>query len=181
MIDDESGPDSREVRIVVTAMLVVVAVGGGVDLYLDEPTNWFTPHVVIELLLVTSSMAVITWLWRGWHRASKGLTDARASISDRERERDAWRGRAESSLRGLGYAIDEQFSVWGLTPSEREVALLLLKGLGHKQVAGATDRSERTVRQHAVSVYQKSGLGGRAELSAFFLEGLLLPRDQRPD
>jgi len=38
------------------------------------------------------------------------------------------------------------------------------------------ERSERTVRQHAVAVYRKSGLAGRAELSAFFLEDLLLPR-----
>lgn len=181
MIDDDSGPDTSSVRIVVTAVLVLVAVGGGVDLYLDGPADWSTPHVVIELLMVASSLGVIIWLWRSWDRAAEGLTDARASIAERERERDAWRSRAESSLRGLGDAIDEQFSSWGLTPSEREVALLLLKGLGHKQVAGATDRSERTVRQHAVSVYQKSGLAGRAELSAFFLEGLMLPRTERPD
>jgi hypothetical protein len=37
------------------------------------------------------------------------------------------------------------------------------------------------VRQHAVSVYRKSGLAGRAELSAFFLEDLLLPMDQDGD
>jgi len=39
-------------------------------------------------------------------------------------------------------------------------------------------RRERTVRQHAVAVYRKSGLSGRAELSAFFLEDLLLPVDE---
>jgi DNA-binding NarL/FixJ family response regulator len=60
------------------------------------------------------------------------------------------------------------------------VALLLLKGYGHKQVAARTDRSERTVRQHAVSVYSKSGQGGRAELAAFFLEGLMLPQAADP-
>jgi hypothetical protein len=32
-----------------------------------------------------------------------------------------------------------------------------------------------TVRQHAVSVYEKSGLQGRAELAAFFLEDVFLP------
>jgi hypothetical protein len=35
------------------------------------------------------------------------------------------------------------------------------------------------VRQHAVSVYQKAGLGGRAELAAFFLQDLMLP-EKRP-
>jgi hypothetical protein len=29
------------------------------------------------------------------------------------------------------------------------------------------------VRQHAVSIYEKSGIGGRSELAAFFLQDLL--------
>jgi DNA-binding NarL/FixJ family response regulator len=73
-------------------------------------------------------------------------------------------------------AIDDQLVKWQLTPTEREIAVLLLQGLGHKQIAGRTKRSERTVRQHAVTIYQKSGLQGRAELAAFFLEGLASPR-----
>ena len=68
-----------------------------------------------------------------------------------------------------------------LTPTEKEVALLLLKGLGHREAADVMNRSERTVRQHAVAVYKKSGLSGRAELSAFFLEDLLLPQTTPPD
>jgi DNA-binding NarL/FixJ family response regulator len=78
--------------------------------------------------------------------------------------------------------VEEQFDAWRLTPAEREVALLLLKGQGHKQIAAATGRSERTVRQHAVSVYQKSQLQGRAELAGFFLEdlGMRGPREPAP-
>jgi DNA-binding NarL/FixJ family response regulator len=75
--------------------------------------------------------------------------------------------------------MDERFEAWGLTPAERDVALGLLKGKSHKVIAYETGRSERTVRQHAVAVYQKSGLGGRAELSAFFLEGVMLPAATR--
>ena len=37
------------------------------------------------------------------------------------------------------------------------------------------DSAISTIRQHAVAVYQKSGLGGRAELAAFFLEGIPTP------
>lgn len=54
-----------------------------------------------------------------------------------------------------------------------------MKGRSHKQIAYATGRSERTVRQHAVAVYQKSGLNGRAELAALFLEDLSLPWPKR--
>jgi len=53
----------------------------------------------------------------------------------------------------------------------------MLKGLSHKRIARDSDTSERTVRQHAVAIYRKSGLSGRAALAGFFLESLLLPED----
>jgi len=51
----------------------------------------------------------------------------------------------------------------------------LFGGFSHKATARFTKRSERTVRQHSVAIYKKARLTGRAELSAFFLEGLFLP------
>ena len=75
-------------------------------------------------------------------------------------------------------AIAEQFSQWQLTPAEREVAMLLLKGHSHKYIARLTHRSERTVRQHAISAYHKAGVGGRVELAGFFLGGLMLPEGE---
>jgi DNA-binding CsgD family transcriptional regulator len=86
-----------------------------------------------------------------------------------------WRSESRSLLKGLGDAIDVQFGRWKLTDAEREVALLLLKGLSSKEVATVRAVSERTVREQARSVYAKSGLTGRAALSAFFLEDLLAP------
>jgi DNA-binding CsgD family transcriptional regulator len=160
---------------------VLVALGGAIDLTLDRPERWFSTHVLFEVVIMGVSLSFAAWLWRGWRRTSRSLHETRRAFASRhatlQAERDQWRSSAQSALAGLGAAIDIQFDTWKLTPAEREVALLLLKGYGHKQIAGATARSERTVRQHAVTVYQKSGLAGRAELAAFFLEDLLLPRD----
>jgi DNA-binding CsgD family transcriptional regulator len=86
-----------------------------------------------------------------------------------------WRAEARTYLNGLGAAIETQFSQWNLTEAEREVALLLLKGLSLKEVATVRAVSERTVREQARSIYSKAGLTGRAALSAFFLEDLLAP------
>ena len=86
-----------------------------------------------------------------------------------------WRNEARGLLDGLGSAIEQQFSRWSLTEAEREVALLLLKGLSTKEIAGVRAVSERTVREQARAIYKKSGLTGRAALSAFFLEDLLAP------
>ena len=86
-----------------------------------------------------------------------------------------WRNEARTYLNGLGEAIESQFSKWSLTEAEREVALLLLKGLSQKEIAAVRATSERTVREQSRSIYAKAGLTGRAALSAFFLEDLLAP------
>ena len=82
-------------------------------------------------------------------------------------------------IEGLGRAIRDQFDKWGLTDGESEIALLMLKGLSHKEIARLRASSETTVRQQARTIYRKSNLSSRAELAAFFLEDLLLPSEQR--
>ena len=86
-----------------------------------------------------------------------------------------WRDETRVLLKGLGEAIDRQFLTWKLTEAERDVGLLMLKGLSLKEIAAARVTSERTVRAQARSIYAKAGLSGRAALSAFFLEDLLAP------
>ena len=86
-----------------------------------------------------------------------------------------WRAESRTLLNGLGEAIDAQFSRWNLTDAEREVALLLLKGLSLKEISAVRATSERTIRAQSASLYSKAGLTGRAALSAFFLEDLLAP------
>ncbi len=171
----EQGDNDRALRSLLVIVLAGTIVGGGIDLFLDAPDSWRSPHVLFEVALISAALATAVLLWRGWWRSQRSLAETEHALAERSAERDAWRASAEAALAGLGKAIDERFSAWGLTPVEREIALLVLKGRSHKQIAYATGRSERTVRQHAVAVYHKSGLNGRAELAAFFLEDILLP------
>lgn len=171
-MDEENG---TRLRLLLAVVLVVIIVGGTIDLVLDAPTDWLSFHVLFELGMIVAALVSATALWLGWWRSRQAVVAMARSLEERRVERDAWRASAEKALDGLGRAIDRQFDAWGLTPAEREVALLILKGHGHKQIAGLTGRSERTVRQHAVTVYGKAGLGSRAELAAFFLQDLMLP------
>jgi len=175
MLEEDNGESDRALRILLAVVLLAAIIGGAVDLVLDAPDSLFSPHVIYEVLLVGASMTAFFFLWRAWFRARHEVTQVKTELAERKAERDAWRASAESALAGLGRAIEQRFTVWGLTPAESEVALLLLKGRSHKEIAFLTNRSERTVRQHAVSVYQKSHLGGRAELAAFFLDDVTLP------
>ena len=85
----------------------------------------------------------------------------------------SWREQARLHLAGLGAAIESQLRSWKLTEAECEVALLMLKGFSHKEIASLRGTSEATVRQQARSAYEKSGLRGRAPFCAFFLEDIL--------
>jgi DNA-binding NarL/FixJ family response regulator len=91
-------------------------------------------------------------------------------------ESRAWRDSAQSYLTGLGEEIEKQFEKWQLTPAEREVGLLMLKGFSHRELAGLRGTSEATVRHQAQAIYQKSALPGRSAFCAYFLEDLLPSR-----
>ncbi len=170
---ENSGDD--QLRPPLALLLLAIAIGAAVDLVLDKPTNWLTFHTIYEGVLVVSTLGGAAWLWRGWRRAESEGAELRRSLEQRQAERDLWRAGAERVLAGFASAVDQQFAAWRLTPAEREVALLLLKGQGHKEIARQSGRSERTVRQHATAAYAKAGLDGRAALAGFFLAGLTLP------
>ncbi|MBO0614129.1 helix-turn-helix transcriptional regulator [Thiothrix fructosivorans] len=76
-------------------------------------------------------------------------------------------------LRQYSEVIQEQLTTWEFTPSEKEIALLLLKGLSFEEIAGIRDAKEKTVRQQATAIYRKSGLNGRHEFAAWFFEDFL--------
>lgn len=177
MIDMQESP---KFYVFLALLLLAITVGGIIDLWFDAPENGLSLHVIFEISFIFLCLGSATYLAWGWLMTGRSLNVARQEVSKEVAQRAAWQQRAQDLLKGLGQAIDDQLDTWHLTPAEKETALFLLKGYSHKEIAQLSEKSERTVRQHAVAVYRKSGLSGRAELSAFFLEDLLLPLDDRP-
>ena len=82
--------------------------------------------------------------------------------------------RSMRAARGeMAEVIDTFFTDWGLTPSERDVALLVLKGFDNETIAQMRGTAPGTVRAQCTSVYGKAGVDGRAQLFSVFLEELL--------
>ncbi|WP_343559481.1 helix-turn-helix transcriptional regulator [Kiloniella sp. b19] len=71
--------------------------------------------------------------------------------------------------------MQKQFDAWGLTASEQDIVIGILKGLSFREIAGLRETREKTVRQQASSVYRKAGVCGRNELTAWFFEDMLDP------
>jgi DNA-binding CsgD family transcriptional regulator len=160
-------------------LLAAIAGGWTIDILFLDSHETFSLHFIVEGTVVAVSLLAIAVLAFSWWRARQHHVSLRKSEEEMRAERDVWKGRGEKLVAGLGDAISAQLRRWGLTEAERATALLLLKGCPHKEIASILGKSERTVRQNSVSVYKKSGLSGRAELSAFFLEDLLAPAPHR--
>ncbi len=160
----------------------LVAIIGGIGLFLGleilEEPDMTAVGILLELIdiipIVVASVGVVLLFQVTREHRDEQLTLFR-DLELARAQGQRWRTEARTLLNGLGEAIESQFSRWNLTEAEREVALLLLKGLSLKEVATVRATSERTVRAQARSLYAKANLTGRAALSAFFLEDLLAP------
>jgi DNA-binding CsgD family transcriptional regulator len=168
--------DARTRWWAIVAVIVGIVLFLGIE-FLEEPAA--RPlDVLLELLkiapVVITSVGVAV-LFRVTQRQRDEHLQVIRDLEVARLQGQRWRSESRTLLNGLGEAIDAQFTRWSLTDSEREVALLLLKGLSTKEIAAVRAGSERTVREHARAIYSKAGLTGRAALSAFFLEDLLAP------
>ncbi len=179
---DRPSPVGRRASMLLFALIAALM---AVDLVLDYRHDLAAALQSFELLVFLFALAGLGFNWRRMmaaqrrsERLDRELAEARAEAYRWSEDARRWSREAQGVLEGLGAAMDRQFDRWGLTPAEREVAVLQLKGLRHKAIAELRDTSERTVRQQALSIYRKSGLNGRSDLAAFFLEGLLLPQDR---
>ncbi len=158
------------------SLFVAIAMLIGVDLVSDSATGADGAHLLVEGLIMVLAVGGVGALWRGLRAATARAARLDTDLEAARLEAIRYKDEAREALRGLGDAIEGQFERWQLTPAEREVGLLLLKGLSHRQTAEVRHTTEATVRQQALALYRKAGLRNRSDLSAFFLEDLLLPR-----
>jgi DNA-binding CsgD family transcriptional regulator len=165
---------TRNWAVVVVILGLVLFVG--LEL-IDEPD--MTPlQLLLELLSITPIVMTSVGVGLLFRVVRRQRDEQLQILRDLELARvqgRRWRAEARTYLDGLGNAIETQFSRWNFTTAEREVALLLLKGLSIKEIAQIRGVSERTVHEQGRAVYSKAGLTGRTALSAFFLEDLLAP------
>lgn len=168
--------DMRESRWLLLPLGLLLCVAGliAADLAVDYRSGTTVGHVTLEASAMVLGLGGAGLLWRQLIAARRRAISVASDLARAESEAARWRAEAADVLRGLRAAIDQQFGRWELTSAEREIGFYLLNGLSLKAIADLRGTSERTVRQQALAIYRKSGLGGRAELAAFFLEDLLV-------
>jgi DNA-binding CsgD family transcriptional regulator len=84
---------------------------------------------------------------------------------------------AENSLKiaadAFGDLIRDRFETWALSNSEREVALLTLKGFDVNEIARFRNTATSTVRAQQASIYAKSCTHNRGQFVSSFIDALV--------
>jgi len=126
--------------------------------HVDISAPWIE-HNVLELITSgTLALALIAIGWQIWRL-----------LQENRETRNAVQA-ASGELLKVIYA---KFDSWKLSPSESEIALLLIKGLSIQEISDLRNTRPGTVKSQGSAIYRKAGVAGRHELMAYFVEDLL--------
>lgn len=135
-------------------------------------------HLLLEGIIVSFAAFWVIAVAMRYYASKTENTKIRADLANVRKDLENYQKETVHLIKGLSLKISEQLDKWHMTKAEKEVAMLLLKGLANKEIADVRGTSEKTVTQQISGIYSKSGLRSRSEFSAFFLEDLLLPDNQ---
>jgi len=133
---------------------------------IDIETAW-VDHTTIEMISTISLAFAMIVIGRQIRRLLREHRDAAASVKVASGE--------------LLSVIAAKFDVWQLSPSEGEIALLLIKGFSAQEIADLRETRPGTVKSQSSAIYQKAGVKGRNELAAYFVEDLLAGENILPN
>ena len=152
--------------------LMLVILASGADLLADLSQGVTGSHLVQEMIVLLAALAGVTWLILSHRQNQRKIGQLRERLKSARQVVARQSEDIKDAKRQLAEVIHQQFKTWQLSNSEQEVGRLILKGLSFKEMAAIRNVSEKTIRQQASSIYQKSELSGRHEFAAWFLEDL---------
>lgn len=117
------------------------------------------PHLSLELIVAVALIAGVIFLMIELRGLLSRMSDMQTGL--------------EIAHGHLAEVIQGFFEDWNLTKAERDVALMMLKGLDNDTIARVRNTASGTVRAQATSIYAKSSTDGRAQFISLFVEELL--------
>lgn len=170
----------NRIKIITFLMLIFISIFTLIDIILDMKEGVLLNHLIHEGAIWLFCMVGAIFQFRVIKWQNNELAEFKLKIEDLNLTNVKLKTEQENFQRKISHLsseflinIDDQFDKWEFTRAEKEIALLLIKGLAMKEIADIRQSSENTVRQQSSQIYRKSSLAGRMELGAFFLDDLL--------
>ena len=156
-------------------VFIILFLTSFVDILYDwDGMGGLNAHILVEMFMgLMSLIAFGVLLFTSWQQ-KQVLQKMGNNLTQAQEALDSAQHQSKKLMGEFSKIIQTQFGLWNFTQSEKEVALLLLKGLTLDEIASVRETKEKTVRQQASNLYKKAGISGRHELVAFFFEDLLI-------
>ncbi len=165
---------SKKERLISGLLFLSISIFLIFDIYEDISEGASLEHVTEESIIMVLGFIGVATLWFKWLFTKKENLRFNSDTKKLKKDLAEYKAKTKELSQGLSEKIMIQFNDWQLTKSEKDIALLLLKGLSIREISEIRATSEKTIKLHCTHLYQKSNLSGRADLSAFFLEDILI-------
>jgi len=139
------------------------------DHLIGQPAGWNLEEILVFFIHAVGIISIF-FLWFSFSRL---LDRAEKMVREANRQRDEFHDKHQNLIHDMRVAVHDQFLTWKFSPAEIRIAEMLIRGYSTRQIAAILNRSEKTVRNQALSIYEKSGMTGRSDLSAYFLSDIL--------
>ncbi|MBC3766509.1 helix-turn-helix transcriptional regulator [Neptunicella marina] len=158
---------------IITSTLLIIMCLNMVDVVSDLRLQVPLWHIIEESTIVFISGLMAAYLIMEMRRRTRALSKLGQALTLSEQKFAQLNQEMQIARHQYSEVIRKQLHDWKLSDSEKEVSMLMLKGLNFQEIASLRNTKEKTVRQQASSIYAKSGLEGRHEFAAWFLEDFL--------
>lgn len=130
-------------------------------------------HIILELIILVLSVVAIAYLIKINLDETKEKQQFLLELDEAKKQIQNSSAELKSGKKDFIKLINWQFDEWSLSPGEKEIGFLILKGLSFDEISVIRNTSARTARKQAASIYSKANLKNRNEFAAWFLEDLL--------
>ena len=122
----------------------------------------FLPWSVVELVELLASVGMLL-----------GVISSVLLVRESARRMRQVSDRVNAASGELHQYLENQFADWNLTPTEKAVALYIVKGFSNQEIANLRGTTESTVKSQISSIFRKSDVSNRQQLVSWVIEDLI--------
>lgn len=152
-----TSPTYNLVLILVQGFCAAIFISDAIsDIFYKSEHDW---HTLIE---ITASIALMLAI----------ALETRNLLELLQRKANLERTLKNASM-AVHAVIESKFSEWSFSPSERDVAALVVKGLSTAEIAKVRGTAEGTVKSQLNAIYRKADARGRSDLMSQILDAMI--------
>jgi len=129
-------------------------------------------HFFTDILIVIGIFFIATMFVSRFQKDNRSLTHLNKRLNIKHHQLQQRKTDIDKAKHGIAVHIQQVFQEWKLTTTERDIAMLIVKGFSFNEIARMKHKSVRTVRDQAAVIYKKANVKNRIELTSYFVEDL---------